>query len=144
MNMHAMNMWLTDAAPVVVEADWTLHPWHQNNVGGVTAGQARHNSTYSSNVGGVTAGQVRHNSSILNSIYGLHSTGCTAVPVAHSGSEKNAGWRFAVHFIVRWHAFLLFRPFCPAISFADVDTYASGSCQVVHLACMCEKVVLTL
>ena len=35
-------------------ADWTLHQWHHNNVGGVTAGQARHNS---SNVGGVTAGQ---------------------------------------------------------------------------------------
>ena len=32
-------------------------------VGGVTAGQARHNS---SNVGGVTAGQVRHNSSQYN------------------------------------------------------------------------------
>ena len=47
---------------MVVGADWTLHPWHVNlgNVGGVTAGQARHNS---SNVGGVTAGQVRHNSS---------------------------------------------------------------------------------
>ena len=40
---------------VVVGADWTLHPWRDNssNVGGVTAGQARHNS---SNVGGVTAG----------------------------------------------------------------------------------------
>ena len=35
---------------VVVGADWTLHTWHHNssNVGGVTAGQARHNS---SNVG---------------------------------------------------------------------------------------------
>ena len=40
MNMHAMNMWLTDAAKVVVGADWTLHPWCHNNVGGVTAGQA--------------------------------------------------------------------------------------------------------
>ena len=42
--------------------DWTLHPWHHNNVGGVNAGQARDNS---SNVGGVTAGQVRHNSSTV-------------------------------------------------------------------------------
>ena len=33
---------------------------NSSNVGGVTAGQARHNS---SNVGGVTAGQARHNSS---------------------------------------------------------------------------------
>ena len=32
-----------------------------SNVGGVTAGQARHNS---SNVGGVTAGQLGHNSSL--------------------------------------------------------------------------------
>ena len=47
-------MWLTDAATVVVGADWTLHPWRHNNVRGVTVGQARHNS---SNVGGVTAGQ---------------------------------------------------------------------------------------
>ena len=61
MNMHAMNMWLTDAATVVVEVDWTLHPWHRNNVAGVTAGQVRHTS---SNVAGVTAGQVRHNSSL--------------------------------------------------------------------------------
>ena len=44
-----MNMWLTDAATVVVGADWTLHPWRHNNVGGVTAGQVRHNS---SKVGG--------------------------------------------------------------------------------------------
>ena len=29
---------------VVVGADWTLHPWCHNNVGGVTVGQARHNS----------------------------------------------------------------------------------------------------
>ena len=43
--------------------DWTLHSWRNNNVGGVTAGQERHNS---SNVGGVTAGQVRHNSSTRN------------------------------------------------------------------------------
>ena len=63
MNMHAMNMWLTDAATVVVGADWTLYPWSHNNVVGVTAGQARHNS---SNVGGVTAGQVGHNSSGCN------------------------------------------------------------------------------
>ena len=61
--MHATYMWLTDAATVVVGADWTLHPWRYNNVGGVTAGQARHNS---SNVGGVTAGQVGHNSSSNN------------------------------------------------------------------------------
>ena len=37
--------------------------WRHNNVGGVTAGQAPHNS---SNVGVVTAGQVGHNSSIHN------------------------------------------------------------------------------
>ena len=50
---------------VVVGADWTLHPWHQNssnigcsNIVGVTAGQERHNS---GTVGGVTAGQVKHN-----------------------------------------------------------------------------------
>ena len=50
MNMHAWNMWLTvtDGTTVVVRADWTLHPWRHNNVGGITAGQARHNS---SNVG---------------------------------------------------------------------------------------------
>ena len=35
-------------------------------VGGVTAGQTRHNS---SNVGGVTAGQMGHNSSISNDEY---------------------------------------------------------------------------
>ena len=58
-----MNMWLTDAATVVVGADWILHTWRHNNVRGVTAGQARHNS---SNVGGVTAGQVGHNSSSNN------------------------------------------------------------------------------
>ena len=63
MNMHAMNMWLTDAAAVVVGADWTLHPWRHNIVGGVTAGQARDNS---SNVRGVTVGQVGHNSSTYN------------------------------------------------------------------------------
>ena len=56
-------MWLTHAATVVVGTDWTLHPWRHNIVGGVTAGQARHNS---SNVGGVTAGQVGHNSSLHN------------------------------------------------------------------------------
>ena len=38
MNMHAMHMWLTDAATVVVGADWTLHPWRHKHVGGVTAG----------------------------------------------------------------------------------------------------------
>ena len=31
--MHVMNMWLTDAATVVVDTDWTLHQWRQNNVG---------------------------------------------------------------------------------------------------------------
>ena len=41
-------------------AGWTSHPWRHNNVGSVTAGQVRHNS---SNVGGVTAGQMGHNSS---------------------------------------------------------------------------------
>ena len=67
--MHAMDMWLTDAATVVV-GGWTLHPWRHNNVGGVTAGQARHNS---SNVGGVTAGHVIYNSSNTNaSIYKMH------------------------------------------------------------------------
>ena len=49
MNMHAMNMWLTDAATVVVGADWSLHPWRHNNVGGVTAGQVRHNSSNTNN-----------------------------------------------------------------------------------------------
>ena len=63
MNMHAVNMWLTDAATVVVGADWTLHPWRHNNVGGVLAGQVRHNA---SNVGGVTAGHVGPNSSTHN------------------------------------------------------------------------------
>ena len=32
-----LNIWIcmqwTDAAEVVVGADWTLHPWHHNNVG---------------------------------------------------------------------------------------------------------------
>ena len=37
---------------VVVGVDWTLHPWRL--IWGVTAGQARYNS---SNVRGVTAGQ---------------------------------------------------------------------------------------
>ena len=48
---------------MIVGADWTLHPWRHNYVGGVTAVQARHNS---SNVGCVTAGQVRHNSITRN------------------------------------------------------------------------------
>ena len=43
MNMHAMNMWLTDAAAVVVGADWTLHPWRHNNVGDINA--ARRDTT---------------------------------------------------------------------------------------------------
>ena len=36
---------------VVVEADWTLHPWRHNssNVGGVTAGQVEHNSSNNNN-----------------------------------------------------------------------------------------------
>ena len=39
--------------------DWSAGaPWHHNNVGGITAGKARHNS---SNVRGVTAGKVGHN-----------------------------------------------------------------------------------
>ena len=42
-----------------------------SNVGGVTAGQAQHNS---SNVGGVTAGQVGHNSSYTN-----NNNVCTAL-----------------------------------------------------------------
>ena len=50
--------------------DWTLHPWHHNNVGGVTAGQTRHNS---SNVGGVSASQVGHNSSILSLCMSTHT-----------------------------------------------------------------------
>ena len=57
MNMHAMNTWLTDAPTAVVGANWGLYPWLHNNVGGVTAGQAQHNSI---NVGGVTAGHARH------------------------------------------------------------------------------------
>ena len=49
--------------------DWTLHPWLYNYVGGVTVGQARHNS---SNVGGVTAVQVGHNSTVGNTGSGRH------------------------------------------------------------------------
>ena len=54
---------------------WTLNPMNMPltvslrarcNVGGVTAGQARNNS---SNVGGVTAGRVGHNSSASNTDY---------------------------------------------------------------------------
>ena len=78
MNMHAMNMWLTNAATVVVGVDWTLHPRRHNNVGGVTAGQVGHNS---SNVGGVTAGQVGHNSSNVG--------GVTAGQVGHNSSSNN-------------------------------------------------------
>ena len=48
--------------------------WRHNNVGGVTAGLARHNS---SNVGGVTAGQVQHNSSQANDVCG-HVCVCVA------------------------------------------------------------------
>ena len=48
---------------MIVGADWTFHPWRHNNVGDVTAVQARHNSN---NVGGVTAGKMGHNSSIAN------------------------------------------------------------------------------
>ena len=43
-------------------ADWTLHPWRHKNVGGVTVGQARPNS---SNVGGITAGQVNTTSTLV-------------------------------------------------------------------------------
>ncbi len=82
-----MNMWLTDAATVVVGADWTLHPWLHNNVGGVTAGQARHNS---SNVGGVTAGQARHNSSNVG--------GVTAGQEGHNCSKFN--W------VTNWYSFI--------------------------------------
>ena len=78
MNMHVMNMWLTDASTVVVGAEWTLHPWCHNNVGGVTVGQARHNS---SNVGGVTVGQARHNSSNVG--------GVTASQAGHNSSTCN-------------------------------------------------------
>ena len=67
MNMHAMNMWLTDTATVVVGADGLCthgatmmgvslrarHDTTQVMLGGVTAGQARHNS---SNVGGCHCG----------------------------------------------------------------------------------------
>ena len=58
-----LNMY--ELMQLTVGADWTLHPCRPNssNVGGVSAGQARHNS---SNVGGVTAGQMGHNSSNLN------------------------------------------------------------------------------
>ena len=76
--MHAMNMWLTDAATVVVGADWALHPWCQNNVGGVTAGQTRHNS---SNVGGVTAGQAGHNSSNYNRTPVERPSSSTTIPL---------------------------------------------------------------
>ena len=63
------ELWVSTPALLhsVVTRVWSLaigrrvHPWRDNNVGGVTAGQTRHNS---SNVGGVTAGQVRHNSRI--------------------------------------------------------------------------------
>ena len=50
--------------------------WHHSNVGGVTAGQAPHNS---SNVGGVTAGQVGHNSSNVGVV--------TAGQVGHNSSN---------------------------------------------------------
>ena len=46
-----------------VASDWTLHAWCHNIVGGVTAGQVRHNS---SNVGDVTADQLGHDSSDYN------------------------------------------------------------------------------
>ena len=57
-----MNMQLT----VVVGADWTLHPWRHNssNVGGVTAGQARHNS---SNV--VVSLRARWDTTLVNICY---------------------------------------------------------------------------
>ena len=39
-----------------------MHPWHHKYVGGVTVGQARHNS---SDVGGITAGQVDTTSTLV-------------------------------------------------------------------------------
>ena len=47
MNMHVINMWLTDAADGGCGADWTSHPWRHNssNVGVVTAGLVGHNSS---------------------------------------------------------------------------------------------------
>ena len=44
-NMHAMNMWLTDATTVVVGGGGGLDfaPWRHNNVGVVTT--ARHDTT---------------------------------------------------------------------------------------------------
>ena len=62
MNMHEMNMWLTDAATVVVGADGLdVVPMASQQCWGCHCCQARHNA---SNVGGVTAGQLGHNSSI--------------------------------------------------------------------------------
>ena len=54
MNMHAMNMWLTDAATVVGGGGGLdFSPMAPQHCWGVTAGQARDNS---SNVEDVTAG----------------------------------------------------------------------------------------
>ena len=52
--------------------------WHHSNVGGVTAGQAPHNS---STVGVVTAGQAPHNSSTVGVV--------TAGQVGHNSSGSN-------------------------------------------------------
>ena len=60
--------------------------WHHNNVGGVTAGQARHNS---SNVGGVTASQARHNSSNVG--------GVTASQARHNSSNVGGVTAGQVH-----------------------------------------------
>ena len=45
--------------PIIL--NWGRQVVYVSNVGGVTAGHARYNS---SNVGGVTAGQVRHSCSV--------------------------------------------------------------------------------
>ena len=62
-----LNIWIcmqwTDAVTLVMGADWTLHPWHHNNVGVLL--RARCDTTQVM-FGGVTAGQVWHNSSCNN------------------------------------------------------------------------------
>ena len=57
---------------LAVVVGWIGLCTHGVSTGGVTAGQARHNS---SNVGCVTAGQVRHTSSVLVYIMSL----CTGI-----------------------------------------------------------------
>ena len=66
--------------------DWTLHPWCHNNVGGVTAGQARHNS---SNVGGFTDGQVGHISSNNNKSIYIYSAMSSGDPVQRCCYKAN-------------------------------------------------------